>query len=280
MAANIVKFLRYFGLEKSTIDLLFNIGDAVLILIFGWIAISMILRIEKKALAKSRLDEALHLFIVKATKVILWIVLLITLLSTLKVPIAPFVTVLGASGAAIALALKDSLGNIAGGIIILINKPFSRGDTIEVAGTMGMVDSIDLLTTQLHTFDNKVVTIPNGTITMSVLINYSQEDTRRVDCVFSISYEADILKAKEILLNVISCNPDILGEPAPIVGVASHGDNAVILDLKVWCSTESFFDVKYYLEENVKLAFDEAGIGIPYPQMDIHLCSNGNEAGK
>ncbi len=271
MAANIVKFLRYFGLEKSTIDLLFNIGDAVLILIFGWIAISMILRIEKKALAKSRLDEALHLFIVKATKVILWIVLLITLLSTLKVPIAPFVTVLGASGAAIALALKDSLGNIAGGIIILINKPFSRGDTIEVAGTMGMVDSIDLLTTQLHTFDNKVVTIPNGTITMSVLINYSQEDTRRVDCVFSISYEADILKAKEILLNVISCNPDILGEPAPIVGVASHGDNAVILDLKVWCSTESFFDVKYYLEENVKLAFDEAGIGIPYPQVDIHL---------
>ncbi|MFR1723729.1 mechanosensitive ion channel family protein [Emergencia timonensis] len=271
MAADIVKFLKGIGIEKSTIDLLSNIGGAVITLILGWIAIKIILRIEKKALAKSRLDEALHLFILKGTKVVLWILVIIAILPNLGISTGSFVAVLGAAGAAIALALKDSLGNIAGGIIILINKPFSRGDTIEVAGTMGMVDSIDLLTTQLHTFDNKVVTIPNGTITMSVLINYSQEDTRRVDCVFSISYEADILKAKEILLNVISCNPDILGEPAPIVGVASHGDNAVILDLKVWCSTESFFDVKYYLEENVKLAFDEAGIGIPYPQMDIHL---------
>lgn len=271
MSADIVKLLKDAGIEKSTITLLFNIGNAVLTLILGWIAIRIVLRIEKKALEKSRLDEALHLFIIKGTKVILWIALAIAIAATLGIETTSFIAILGAGGAAIALALKDSLGNIAGGIIILINKPFSRGDTIEVAGTTGLVDSIDLLTTQLHTFDNKVVTIPNGTITMSVLTNYSREETRRVDCVFSISYEADILKAKEILLNVISCNPDILAEPAPIVGVASHGDNAVILDLKVWCSTESFFDVKYYLEENVKLAFDEAGIGIPYPQMDIHL---------
>ncbi len=278
MSADIVKLLKDAGIEKSTITLLFNIGNAVLTLILGWIAIRIVLRIEKKALEKSRLDEALHLFIIKGTKVILWIALAIAIAATLGIETTSFIAILGAGGAAIALALKDSLGNIAGGIIILINKPFSRGDTIEVAGTTGMVDSIDLLTTQLHTFDNKVVTIPNGTITMSVLINYSREETRRVDCVFSISYEADILKAKEILLNVISCNPDILAEPAPIVGVASHGDNAVILDLKVWCSTESFFDVKYYLEENVKLAFDEAGIGIPYPQMDIHLRRNPSKS--
>lgn len=271
MPADIIKLLKNLGIDTKTIDLLFNIGDAVLTLIVGWVAISILLRIEKKALTKSRLDEALHLFIIKGTKAILWIVLTIAVLSALGIQTTSVIAILGAGGAAIALALKDSLGNIAGGIIILINKPFCRGDTIEVAATTGMVDSIDLLTTQLHTFDNKVVTIPNGIITTSVLINYSQEDMRRVDCVFSISYEADIIKAKEILLNVVSCNPDILAEPEPIAGVASHGDNAVILDLKVWCSTESFVSVKYFLEENVKLAFDEAGIGIPYPQMDIHM---------
>lgn len=278
MSADIVKLLKDAGIEKSTITLLFNIGNAVLTLILGWIAIRIVLRIEKKALEKSRLDEALHLFIIKGTKVILWIALAIAIAATLGIETTSFIAILGAGGAAIALALKDSLGNIAGGIIILINKPFSRGDTIEVAGTTGLVDSIDLLTTQLHTFDNKVVTIPNGTITMSVLTNYSREETRRVDCVFNISYESDILKAKEILLNVVSCNSDILAEPAPIAGVASHGDNAIALDLKVWCSTESFFDVKYYLEENVKLAFDEAGIGIPYPQMDIHLRRNPSKS--
>lgn len=269
-----MNLLKDAGIDEKSIDKLFELGGAVLTLLIGWIAIRILLRIEKKALGKSRLDEALHLFILKGTKAILWIVLIMTILPKLGVPVTSFITVLGAAGAAIALALKDSLGNIAGGIIILINKPFCRGDTIEVADTTGMVDSIDLLTTQLHTFDNKVVTIPNGTITMSVLINYSREDMRRVDCVFSISYEADILKAKEILLNVVSCNPDILAEPEPIAGVASHGDNAVLLDLKVWCSTENFFAVKYYLEENVKLAFDEAGIGIPYPQMDIHIQRN------
>ncbi len=271
MSAEIIKLMKEAGIDKSTIDLLPKIGSAVLILLVGWIAIRILLRIEKKALEKSKLDEALHLFIIKGTKAVLWIVLVIAAASTVGIEMTSFIAILGAAGAAIALALKDSLGNIAGGIIILINKPFSRGDTIEVAGTTGMVDSIDLLTTQLHTFDNKVVTIPNGTITMSVLTNYSREDKRRVDCVFNISYESDILKAKEILLNVVSCNPDILAEPAPIAGVASHGDNAIVLDLKVWCSTESYFDVKYFLEENVKLAFDEAGIGIPYPQMDIHF---------
>lgn len=258
-------------LSEKTIDTLEKVGGAAVTLFIGWIAISILLRIEKKALERSKLDEALHLFILKGTKAILWVLLAIMVVSKLGVSTASFVAVLGAAGAAIALALKDSLGNIAGGIIILINKPFSRGDTIEINEVTGIVDSIDLLTTQLHTFDNKVVSIPNGTITTSILINYSREETRRVDCVFGISYESDVLKAKEILWNVASCNPEILTEPAPLIGVASHGDHAVLLDLKVWCSTESLFDVKYFLEENVKLAFDEAGIGIPYPQMDIHV---------
>lgn len=251
--------------------ILIKIGEALVILLVGWILITIILRLSRRALGKSRLDGALHTFILNSIKAVLWIFVIISALAKLEVATTSMVAVLSAGGAAIALALKDSLGNVAGGIIILINKPFSRGDTIEVQGTTGVVDSIDLLTTKLHTFDNKVVTIPNGTITTSILTNYSREDTRRVDCVFGISYEADILKAKEILRSVAEASPQILAEPAPVIGVASQGEHAVTLDLKVWCSTSDYFDVKYFLEENVKLAFDEAGIEIPYPQMDVHI---------
>lgn len=258
-------------MSDKTIALLENAGILVAILIGGWIAIQIILHIEKKALGKSKLDEVLHLFVIKATRVILWVLLIITVLPRIGVSTGSLIAVLGAGGAAIALALKDSLGNVAGGIIILINKPFNKGDTIEIGSTLGVVDSIDLLTTNLHTFDNKVVTIPNGTITTSVLINHSREVNRRVDCVFGVSYEADISKAKELLFIVSESNPDIFTTPEPFVGVAAHGDNAVLLDFRVWCLTENYYKVKYFLEENVKIAFDEAGIGIPYPQMDIHM---------
>ncbi len=258
-------------MSQHTLELLTKAGYAAVTLVIGWILITVILRIARKALQKSRLDEALHTFILNSAKAVLWVVVLITVLSQLEIDTKSLITVLGAGGAAIALALKDSLGNVAGGLIILINKPFSKGDTIEVQQTVGIVDSIDLLTTKLHTFDNKVVMIPNGTITTSILTNYSRENIRRVDCVFSISYEADIGKAKDILQNVSSCCPQVLAEPAKIIGVASHGENAVMLDLKVWCSTLDYFDVKYFLEENVKIAFDEAGIEIPYPKLDVHI---------
>ena len=258
-------------MSQKNIELLIDLGTTLLVVLLGWIAIRIILRIEKKALERSNLDEALYLFILKSTRIILWIVLIVSVLPILGISPASLVAVLGAGGAAIALALKDSLGNVAGGIIILMNKPFNKDDTIEVSGTIGVVDAIDLLTTKLHTFDNKVVTIPNGTITTSILTNYSREQMRRVDCTFGISYQADIGKAKEILLAVAERCPKAQKEPEFVIGVSSHGDHAILMDLKVWCSTEDYFDVKYYLEENVKIAFDQAGIEIPYPQVDIHI---------
>ena len=258
---------------EKIMDLLFVLGKVAAILIVGLIVIKLILRFERKILEKSTLDESVYLFVLRASKIALWVVLVIAVLPNIGVNPASLVTVLGAGGAAIALALKDSLGNVAGGILILINKPFAKGDTIELSGVIGVVDEIDLLTTQLHTADNKIVTVPNGTITTSVLINYSREERRRVDCQFSISYEADILHAKEILCNVAGCDERILQdeEHSPVIGVAEHGDSGIFMDLKVWCSTPDYFDVKYYLEENVKIAFDEAGIDIPYQTMDVHI---------
>ncbi|MBR3785065.1 MAG: mechanosensitive ion channel [Firmicutes bacterium] len=257
-------------MEKLT-DGLFDVAMAVVILLIGAILIKLLLRFTKKILEKSSLDESVYLFVMRAVKIALWIVLIVAVLPMIGIPAASLVTVLGAGGAAIALALKDSLGNVAGGILILINKPFVKGDTIELAEVTGVVDSIDLLTTQLHTFDNKIVTVPNGTITTSVLINYSREELRRVDCQFTISYDSDIAKAKELLYNVADCNELILKDREPVIGVAEQGDSGILLDLKVWCSTSDYFDVKYYLEENVKIAFDEAGIDIPYKTMDVHI---------
>jgi len=242
-----------------------------LIVVIGLLIIKLLIKLLRKALKKTTLDESMHVFVINAAKIILYIVFVVVLLGYMNVPTAPLVTVLGAGGAAIALALKDSLGNIAGGIIIMVHKLFKKGDVIEVADEVGIVESIDLFVTTLKTYDNKVVTVPNGTITTSVIVNYSKEDTRRVDCTFGISYDSDIAKAKDVLFAVTEVCPGILNTPEPIVGVKEHLDSAVMLDLKVWCNTEDYASVKYFLEEQVKLAFDEANITIPYPRMDVRV---------
>ena len=262
-------------IKEKTLEKIIQYGGSLLvalaILVIGLLAIKLVLRIEEKALSRTRLDKSVHKFVMTATRYTLYIILAVVILTSLKVPTAPLVTVLGACGAAVALALKDSLGNIASGIIILANKPFIRGDVIEVAGITGIVQSIDLLVTTLKTFDNKVITIPNGTITASVLVNYSREEKRRVDLTFTVSYDSDIAKAKDVLLAVAESNPDIFRDPVPIIGVAEHQGSGILLDLKVWCETSKYYDVRYYLEEQVKLAFDEANITIPYPQMDVRV---------
>lgn len=262
-------------MKEKTLEKIWEYGEIVLmaavIMALGILLIKLAVKITGKALAKTRLDKSMHKFIITATKYALYIVLAVVILTSLKIPTAPLVTVLGACGAAVALALKDSLGNIASGIIILANKPFIRGDVIEVTGITGIVQSIDLLVTTLKTYDNKVITIPNGTITAAVLVNYSREDTRRVDLSFAISYDSDIAEAKDVLMAVTVSNPDIFADPAPVVGVAEHQESGILLDLKVWCETSKYYDVRYYLEEQVKISFDKANITIPYPQMDVRV---------
>ena len=262
-------------MKEKTLEKLLEYGGnllmAVVVFAVGMVLIKLALKITQKALEKTRLDKSVHKFVMTATRYTLYIILAVVILTSLKVPTAPLVTVLGACGAAVALALKDSLGNIASGIIILANKPFIRGDVIGVTGITGIVQSIDLLVTTLKTYDNKVITIPNGTITASVLVNYSREEKRRVDLTFTISYDSDIAKAKDVLLAVAESNSDIFADPAPVIGVAEHQDSAILLDLKVWCENSRYYDVRYYLEEQVKLAFDEANITIPYPQMDVRV---------
>jgi small conductance mechanosensitive channel len=248
-----------------------TIIQLILLTIIGLIVIKLTLIITRKALAKSDSDPVIYTFVINAIKAVLLVILITMMLGVLGVQMTTIVAVVGAAGAAIALALKDSLANIAGGIMIIITQPFKKDDLIDVGNVSGKVENIDLFLTTLKTFDNKTITIPNGIINTSVLINHSMEENRRVDCTFGIGYGNDIAKAKEILKEVCDSNPLIFTDPKPLIGVANHGDSAVILDVKVWCQTDNYWDVKYYLEENVKLAFDEHNIEIPYPKMDVYL---------
>lgn len=243
----------------------------IVLMVVGLIVIKLILKITRKTLMKSSSDPVIYTFVNNAVKVVLLIVLITMALGVLGVSMTTIVAVVGAAGAAIALALKDSLANIAGGIMIIITQPFKKDDLIDVGEVSGKVENIDLFLTTLKTFDNKTITIPNGIINTSILVNHSMEDNRRVDCTFGIGYDNDIAKAKSILKEVCDSNPMIFTEPKPLIGVANHGDSAVMLDVKVWCKTDDYWDVKYYLEENVKLAFDDNGIEIPYNKLDVHL---------
>lgn len=256
------------ALEKL-LDFAGALGQAVLVFVIGFAAIKIILAILRRTLNKTPLDASLHTFIENAAKVILWILLLITVLGVLGMPLSTFVAVLGAAGAAIALALKDSLGNVAGGIIVLVTKPFKQGDFIDIGEVAGSVEKIDLLYTTLKTADNKVVNIPNGKLSNAVLTNASTEELRRVDCVFGIGPSDSLDRAKDMLLAVAESNPAVRKEPAPFVGMAGQGAGCVNMELKVWCENSEYWNVKYFLEENVKLAFDEAGFSAPYPQIEV-----------
>jgi len=224
-------------------DKLVGIGEMLisllLIILVGLVVIKLVLHITRKSLKKSDADPVVYTFIQNAVKAVCIIILITVCLGAIGIPMSTIVAVVGAAGAAIALALRDSLANIAGGVMIIITKPFNKDDLIDIGEVSGKVESIDLFLTTLKTYDNKTITIPNGLINTSILVNHSKEEIRRVDCTFGIGYNNDIHQAKQILQNVCDVNPDIMKKPQPLIGVANHGDNSVMLDLKVWCDTES-----------------------------------------
>lgn len=266
-----VSALISWGIPYTAAKMTYKVGVLLIIVLVGYIAIRILCGVIHRVLIRSSVDEALHTFIINCVKIILWIMVVITALSYVNFPVSAFLTALGAAGVAVALALKDSLGNFAGGILILITKPFKKGDYIEDYQTAGQVEKIDLLYTTLITFDNKVITIPNGKLANSTIVNYTRSESRRVDCIFSVTYQDDIPKVKELLQAVAESNPTIFTEPAPLIGVAKQGEGRIDVDLKVWCSTEDYQEVSYYLQEQVKLAFDEADVKMAYPQMEVQL---------
>lgn len=244
---------------------------ALVILIVGILISKLIAKIVGKAVSKSNVNGSAKSFLVSLIKIILYIAVVIMALSVLNVPMSSIITILGAAGLAISLALQSCLSNLSGGFIILFTKPFTAGDIIELDETVGTVRDIGIFYTKIVTFDNKTVFIPNGKVTEAKIVNYTETPTRRIDLTFDISYSADFGRAREVILEIISNEKLILKAPEPIVRMSAHNNSSISIDVLVWVNNADYLTERYNITEAVKAAFDENGIVIPFPQLDIHV---------
>ena len=262
---------KYFKMLSDSTTLPVEVFRLLFVLAVGYIVIRIVRRAVRKLLEKSAFDESSYVVISRAVNIILWILLSLTLLATAGVNTTPYVAVLASAGAAFALALQDSLSNVAGGIIILLQKPFVKGDEIEIENVSGIVDYIDLMDTRLHTFSNQMIKIPNSKVVNSILVNRTRNDVVRVDCKFSVSYDSDLAKVKELLNNIVEDGEVLLKDPKPVIGVSQYAESSIVWDMYVWARTEDRFKAKYYLGETVKSVFDANGIRIPFPHVDVTI---------
>lgn len=260
---------------KKIFDWIFSgppIAIAAIVFIISMIVLSIAIKIMKKALAKTKLDVSLQGFFVKTTYIVGFVILLICALSTAGISTTGLIAGFSAAGAAVALALKDSLSNLAGGIVLLITHPFVTSDYIEMGDKEGTVQKIDILQTILLTPDNKTVVIPNGLLSSDNVVNYTKQQVRRVDINVGISYDSDVEVAKASVLRAADSDPLVLSSPEkPFVRVFEYSDSAVMLKVRVWCKTEDYWTVYFNLTEKIRLNFKEDDVEIPYQRIDVHM---------
>jgi len=248
-----------------------NIIFALAIFIVGRMVAKMIIRLLKKILHKTGMDDILINFVSSIANAALLLFVIIAALDQLGVDTTSLIAVLGAAGLAVGLALQNSLQNFASGVMLIVFRPFKAGDMVEAGGTAGVVESITIFNTVLRTGDNREVIVPNGSIYNDNIVNYSARATRRIDMVFGIGYDDDIKQAKEIMQDILDQDERIHKDPAPLVAVAELADSSVNFNVRPWVNTGDYWAVKFELTEKIKLAFDANNISIPYPQMDLHI---------
>ena len=247
-----------------------KILTALVILIIGLFIISLIIKMTKKVMRKRGVDETLQKFLANLLGWTLKILLFVSVVAKLGVETTSFAAILAAAGLAIGLALQGSLSNFAGGALIMIFKPFKVGDLIEAQGEIGAVKEIEIFTTKLIGLSNKEIIIPNGALSNGNILNYTSLETRRVDLVLGVSYDADIKQTKEVLMNVLKSDEKVLQDPEPTVNVSELADSSVNFAVRPWCKSADYWDVYFGITEACKLALDKAGIEIPYPhQVEI-----------
>lgn len=258
--------------KATIINYGFSLIAAIFTLIVGLWVVKRLSKFVKKQLEKSKIDNSLIPFLSSLNSMLLKTILVITVLSTLGIEMTSFVAILGAAGLAVGMALSGTLQNFAGGVMILIFKPFKVGDYINAQGHSGSVKEIQIFNTILTTPDNKTIIIPNGGLSTSSMTNFSAQDKRRVDWTFGVGYGDDIKKTKEILLDLANRDERIINDPAePFVALSELADSSVNFVLRCWVNPADYWDVFFEMNENVYNAFNEAGLNIPYPQMDLHL---------
>jgi len=255
-----------------------NIIGAILIFIVGkWLA-RRIARLLTKLLEKNNVDLTLVSFLSNLTYYTLVVLVVVAAAGRLGINTASFLTIIGAAGLAVGLALKDSLSNFAAGVMIVLFRPFTIGDVVSAAGITAKVEKITIFNTLFCSPDNQLIIVPNSKIISDVITNITAKDTRRIDLVVGISYSDDMAKTKGILAGLAKADSRVLPEPATSIAVAELADSSVNLVFRPWVKTADYWDVRFDLTEKIKNALDEAGISIPFPQQDVHLFVEKEEA--
>lgn len=249
------------------------IGAIAVWFIGSWI-IKMMVKAAAKMMEKSKMDSSLQPFLMSLISIMLRIMLVISVLSMLGIEMTSFIAILGAAGLAVGMALSGTLQNFAGGVIILLFKPYKVGDFIEAQGYTGTVSAIQIFNTILKTPDNKTVIIPNGGLATSSLTNYTAEETRRVDWKVGIAYGDDADKAKAVMLRLCEADERILKDPAIFVAVSELGDSSVNFALRAWVNVPDYWNVYFDMNEKIYKTFAQEGLNIPFPQMDVHVHQN------
>ncbi|MFA0045561.1 small-conductance mechanosensitive channel MscS [Vibrio sp. 10N.261.51.F11] len=248
-----------------------NIISALIILFIGNLIVKAVANSVSKVLQKKKMDRAVVEFVHGLVRYLLFVIVLIAALGRLGVQTASVVAVIGAAGLAVGLALQGSLSNFAAGVLIVAFRPFKSGDYVEIGGVAGSVDSIQIFQTVLTTPDNKMVVVPNGSVIGSPITNYSRHDTRRIDLMIGVSYNADLQKTKALLTKICESDERVLKEPGVQVGVHTLADSSVNFVVRPWVSTTEYWNVYFDLMQAIKEGLDNEGIEIPFPQMDVHM---------
>ncbi|MGM5468850.1 mechanosensitive ion channel family protein [Flavobacteriaceae bacterium LMO-SS05] len=255
-------------------DLIFIYGPKLLMALVIWIiglwVLKLVLKGVSKALEKGVYDISLKKFLLNLLRWTFKIILIVVVLGTVGVETTSFAAILAAAGLAVGLALQGSLANFAGGILIMLFKPFKVGDTIQAQGLLGTVKEIEIFTTKLKSPDNKEIIIPNGILSNGNITNFTSHDTRRIDFVFGVAYDSNIKQTKELLMNQLTSHPKVLKEPAPIVTLSELADSSINFNVRPWVKTEDYWTVYFEIMESTKEALDAAGIEIPYPHR-VHI---------
>lgn len=243
----------------------------ILILWIGWKVAKKIVNILNRTLEKRNIDPTVCSFLDTFIEVILKGIVIYIFLEYVGIKTTGIAAMLASAGVAIGLALQGSLSNFAGGLVILLIRPFNVGDYVEGSGHSGTIEKIGMFYTHMVSADNKLILVPNGTLANDSIVNYSAKELRRVDLTFGVGYEQDILKVKRVLSNIVEAHDLVLKTPEPFIALSNHGDSAINFVVRVWVNNSDYWKVHFDLLESVKVAFDNEDISIPFPQMDVHI---------
>ncbi len=254
-------------LTTAGVDLL----RGILVLVVGLFLVHWVMKLFIRYESRMKIDPTLKGFVKNLIRILLYVIVIMTAAGTMGIPMTSIITLLGSAGVAISLALQGALGNLVGGLILLLFKPIKAGEYVKIGENEGTVKSIGTFYTEITTVDNRLIHLPNGTLTNTAIINYSREGTRRLDLTFSVAYESDQDRVYEVLNRLVAEEKALLSEPAPSVNLSKYGDSSLEFSVWVWIKASDYWPVRFRMLDKGKRALDEAGITIPYPQMDVHM---------